>query len=44
VWEYVFFIDIEGHIEDAAVQNAMQALDAYASMIKHLGSYPRAVL
>jgi chorismate mutase/prephenate dehydratase len=44
VWEYVFFIDIEGHIEDIAVKNALKALESHASMIKHLGSYPKAVL
>ncbi len=42
IWEYVFFIDFEGHIEDSAVKKAMQTLAERASLIKHLGSYPQA--
>ena len=43
VWEYVFFIDIEGHQRDASVVSAMAALEGAASMVKVLGSYPQAV-
>ena len=43
-WEYVFFIDIEGHVEDEAVGNALKALEAEAHMVKVLGSYPKAVI
>jgi chorismate mutase/prephenate dehydratase len=38
-WEYLFFIDITGHWEDAAVQDAMAALRESCSMVKWLGSY-----
>jgi chorismate mutase/prephenate dehydratase len=44
IWEYVFFIDIEGHIQDSPIASVMQTLETHASLIKQLGSYPRAVL
>ncbi len=43
-WDYVFFIDIEGHASDPAVSEALAALEKRASLFKVLGSYPRAVL
>jgi chorismate mutase/prephenate dehydratase len=43
-WDYVFFIDIEGHVSDPAVAKALAALQSRASLFKILGSYPRAVL
>ncbi len=44
MWNYAFFIDIEGHIDDSNVSQAIRELDETASMVKVLGSYPRAVL
>lgn len=44
LWEYVFFIDIEGHSEDEQVTKALDILKSNVSMLKLLGSYPRAVL
>jgi chorismate mutase/prephenate dehydratase len=43
-WDYVFFIDVEGHAEDRNVAKALAALKSHASLFKLLGSYPRAVL
>jgi chorismate mutase / prephenate dehydratase len=43
-WDYVFFIDIEGHVSDPPVAQALEALESRASLFKVLGSYPRAVL
>jgi len=43
-WDYVFFIDIEGHAEDPQVAKALEALKQRASLYRVLGSYPRAVL
>ena len=43
IWEYVFFIDLEGHVSDPEVVHAMQALSEHASLVKNLGSYPRAI-
>jgi len=44
MWDYVFFVDIEGHIENDAVKKALDDLGERAAMLKRLGSYPRAVL
>jgi chorismate mutase/prephenate dehydratase len=44
IWEYVFFIDIEGHISDSPVAEALDRLENESSMFRILGSYPKAVL
>lgn len=44
LWEYVFFIDIEGHCEDAHVKMALNGLRERAAFVKLVGSYPVAVL
>ena len=41
--EYCFFIDLEGHLDDAIVAEAIAALEPMVAKIKSLGSYPRAV-
>jgi len=43
-WEYAFFIDLAGHIEDAPMKAALAELEKHAAQIKVLGSYPVAVL
>src|SRR5699024_717848 len=43
-WDYNFFIDMNGHVEDAAVEQALKAIGAQAATLKILGSYPKAVL
>jgi prephenate dehydratase len=40
--DYYFYIDLEGHISDGPVQEALQGLEKKAAMVKVLGSYPRA--
>jgi chorismate mutase/prephenate dehydratase len=40
LWEYVFFIDVEGHQKDAPVAKALAELQAKAAFLKVLGSYP----
>jgi chorismate mutase/prephenate dehydratase len=42
LWEYFFFIDVEGHEKDAAVAAAIGALRGKAPFLKILGSYPAA--
>jgi chorismate mutase/prephenate dehydratase len=42
-WDYVFFVDLEGHAEDPRVAKALAALKRRASLFRLLGSYPRAV-
>jgi chorismate mutase/prephenate dehydratase len=44
LWEYLFFVDIEGHRDDAQVAEALQEVGGIAGYIKVLGSYPVAVL
>jgi chorismate mutase/prephenate dehydratase len=43
LWEYVFFVDIKGHEQDAHVGRALEALRSRASFLKVLGSYPSAL-
>ncbi|MHB1676510.1 MAG: prephenate dehydratase [Sulfuriferula sp.] len=44
LWEYVFFVDIEGHRDDLAVKLALDEVRKEASFLKLLGSYPIGVL
>lgn len=44
MWNYVFFVDIEGHKSEPSISKALKDLSETASMVKILGSYPRAVL
>jgi chorismate mutase/prephenate dehydratase len=39
-WEYFFFIDCDGHIEDQNVQKVLAHLQKYCNFVKILGSYP----
>ncbi|MBK9162099.1 MAG: prephenate dehydratase [Nitrosomonadales bacterium] len=43
LWEYVFYMDIEGHQADAKVADALAELRQAAAFMKVLGSYPAAV-
>jgi chorismate mutase/prephenate dehydratase len=43
-WDYVFFIDFEGHADEPHVAKALDALKQRSSLFRVLGSYPRAVL
>ncbi|HWM44036.1 MAG TPA: prephenate dehydratase [Burkholderiales bacterium] len=42
LWEYLFFIDVEGHQKDEAVAKALAELKRLAPYLKVLGSYPAA--
>jgi len=42
-WDYVFFMDLEGHADEPRVSKALAALRKRASLFRVLGSYPRAV-
>jgi chorismate mutase/prephenate dehydratase len=44
MWDYVFFVDVEGHAKDEQVAAALEKLKENAAMVKLLGSYPQAVL
>lgn len=42
-WEYAFFIDLAGHVEDEAMKQALAELEKHVAQVKVLGSYPVAV-
>jgi chorismate mutase/prephenate dehydratase len=44
LWEYLFFVDIEGHRDDANVAAALKEVNGIAGYLKVLGSYPVAVI
>lgn len=43
-WEYVFFVDFLGHVDDPKVKDVLQRLGERAATLKVLGSFPRAAL
>jgi chorismate mutase/prephenate dehydratase len=43
-WDYVFFIDFEGHLEDPAIKPALDLIAKRSALFKLLGSYPRALV
>ncbi|GAB6066396.1 prephenate dehydratase [Aquifex pyrophilus] len=42
-WDYVFFVDLEGHREEEKVKKALKELKEKTQFLKVLGSYPRAL-
>jgi len=43
-WDYLFFVDIDGHAEDENVRRALEVLESDSTMFRVLGSYPKAIL
>jgi chorismate mutase/prephenate dehydratase len=43
-WEYLFFLDVRGHEQDAPIRKALDALRSEAEVIRVLGSYPVAIM
>jgi len=41
-WEYVFYLDFEGHATDEVCREALKALEGETTFVRILGSYPRA--
>jgi prephenate dehydratase len=41
-WEYLFYLDFIGHVEDAVCRNALSHLAELADMLRVLGCYPAA--
>ena len=39
-WEYLFYVDIEGHQEDANIAQALHEVGEHAAFLQILGSYP----
>lgn len=44
LWDYVFFIDINGHKDDENVSKALESLKEKVKSLNILGSYPKAVI
>lgn len=42
-WQYNFFVDFQGHVQDGACQEALSGLRGKSTFVKVLGSYPRFV-
>ena len=43
-WDYVFFIDVDGHPDDEGVAQALKSLHENSSLCRVIGAYPRAIL
>ena len=41
-WEYIFYVEFEGHEDDPRVKRSLEDLEKVTTSIKKLGSYPRA--
>ena len=42
-WDYVFFIDLEGHAEEPPLKDALAELEQNSSLFRLIGAYPKAV-
>jgi chorismate mutase/prephenate dehydratase len=43
-WDYVFFIDVEGHAEESPLNAALAELKESSSLFRIVGAYPKAIL
>ncbi len=41
-WEYVFYLDLDGHVQDRGMKEVLAALEKKCRFLKVLGSYPKA--
>ena len=41
-WEYIFFLDVDGHFQEKKMRKAIRLLDQRCVFLKVLGSYPKA--
>ena len=44
IWEYIFFIDLDGHQSEPQMQALLAEIEDSASLFRILGSYPQSVL
>ena len=42
-WSYVFYIDVDGHADDEPLKSALAEMRDASSLLRVLGSYPRAI-
>ncbi len=40
-WSYIFYVDIDGHIEDEKIQSSLKEIEKFTVFLKILGSYPK---
>ncbi len=43
-WEYYFFVDVNGHVQEEHVARALAELEKEAELMRVLGSYPKAIM
>jgi prephenate dehydratase len=43
-WEYNFYVDFEGHLDDESINTTMRSIQGKTSFLKILGSYKKADL
>ncbi len=43
LWQYAFFIEVEGHVDESPLKDALAEIDDFAGEVRVLGSYPVAV-
>lgn len=43
-WDYVFFVDIDGHADDDAIRPALEAMGKQTDLFRVLGAYPKAIV
>jgi chorismate mutase/prephenate dehydratase len=41
-WQYMFFLECEGHYQDPFMKNAIADIEKHSLYVRVLGSYPRA--
>ena len=39
-WEYLFYLDIEGNVEDPRLASALKKLEQHTNFLRVLGCYP----
>jgi len=44
LWDYLFFIDFEGHVEDENIKELIREVEKNAAFVKIIGSYPKGIV
>ena len=42
-WDYVFFLDLDGHAQEPPLSEALSELEKLSSLFRVIGSYPKAI-
>ena len=42
-WDYVFFVDMDGHAEESPLRGALAEIESLSSLFRVIGAYPRAI-